>query len=155
MYFVVDWIPEMVNSSNGEKNSSVEDVNKDDIASRPKTSESSEDIKALKRAEIERNVLIYREKAALEKEKKRIAEQERAAQQEKETKKQSQLRELLLQAQSEKDEEMARIVSNQEQVKLLEFQEMQSSLRELEINPLQKIMSAKVALRTLFPCRRL
>ena len=93
--------------------------------------------RAAKRAEIERRVTESRAQQAAERERQRI-------EQEKEARKRSQIAALLLDAQREKDEELAKALARKEEQEMLASQERRANLQQLLHNPVVKIMEAKV-----------
>ena len=112
----------------------------------------AEDAKAAKRAEIERRVAEARALQAQEK-----TEKDQAALIE--ARKQAQIRELLLQAQSDKDERFARVLAEKEaadlQAKQRAAAELQAKQRELAFiarlraQPLEALLEIKVSLPPL------
>jgi hypothetical protein len=66
------------------------------------------------------------------------------AEQELQARKQAQIRELLLEAQRDKDEQLAHHIAQREEQEQKAVQEHQSSLKQLHLNPLEKIKESKV-----------
>jgi hypothetical protein len=101
--------------------------------------------RAAKRAEIEQKVAVQRAKIQQEKDMQQAAERERQRiEQEKEARKRSQINALLLDAQREKDEELAKALARKEEQEMLATQERRANLQQLLHNPVVKIMEAKV-----------
>ena len=96
----------------------------------------ADDAKAAKRAEIALKVAAAREQQAKEK-----VEQEKSRK----------IRELLLQAQSEKDEKLAHDLVKKEAAEIQARQQQQALLAQLRANPLEIILEAKVSLPPLPP----
>jgi hypothetical protein len=101
--------------------------------------------RAAKRAEIEQKVAAARAKIQQEKDIQQAAERERQRiEQEKEARKQFQITRLMLNAQREKDEELAKSLAQKEEQEMLAHQERRATLQQLLHNPVAKITEAKV-----------
>ena len=102
----------------------------------------AEDAKAAKRADIERRVTEARALQAKEK-----IEKEQAALIE--ARKQSQIRELMLQAQSDKDERFARVLAEKEAAELQAKQRESAIIARLQAQPVEAVLEVKVSLPPL------
>ena len=101
--------------------------------------------RAARRAEIEQKVAAQRAKIQQEKDIQQAAERERQRiEQEKEARKQFQFTQLSLNAQREKDEELAKALAQKEEQEMLAYQERRATLQQLLHNPVAKITEAKV-----------